>query len=133
MAALIHPLEVSSISGRLHCETSGRIVTNPNHRALRSAAILKHHGKGRGRVRIGVISSIKEPEVRVSVLEQSVMSYGQFSAPVKRGSSKQSKEDEEKQKQNYYVNTGNAIRTLREEFPELFYRELSFDIYRFEL
>lgn len=135
MAALIHSLEVSSISGRLHCETSGRIVTNPNHRALRSAAILKHHEKGRGRVKIGVSSSIKEPEVRISVLEQSVMSYGQFSAPVKRGSSKQSKEDEEKQKQkqNYYVNTGYAIRTLREEFPELFYRELSFDIYRFEL
>ncbi|PWA95651.1 hypothetical protein CTI12_AA046180 [Artemisia annua] len=40
------------------------------------------------------------------------------------------KEDEEKKKQNYYVNTGNAIRTLREEFPDLFYRELTFDIYR---
>ena len=86
-------------------------------------------GGGRGRVRIGVRSSIKESEVRVSDLEQSAL-YGQFSAPVKPGSSKQSKEDEEKQ--NYYVNTGYAIRTLREEFPELFYRELSFDIYRFE-
>lgn len=84
-------------------------------------------GGGRGRVRIGVRSSIKESEVRVSDLEQSAL-YGQFSAPVKPGSSKQSKEDEEKQ--NYYVNTGYAIRTLREEFPELFYRELSFDIYR---
>ncbi|XP_051132583.1 uncharacterized protein LOC127252451 [Andrographis paniculata] len=39
------------------------------------------------------------------------------------------KEDERK-KQDYYVNTGYAIRNLREEFPELFYRELSFDIYR---
>ena len=55
--------------------------------------------------------------------------YGQFSAPVKRGS-KPSKEEEEKQ--NYYVNMGYAIRTLREEFPGLFYRELNFDIYRFE-
>jgi hypothetical protein len=26
---------------------------------------------------------------------------------------------------------GYAIRTLREEFPDLFYKELSFDIYRF--
>ncbi|GFZ00978.1 hypothetical protein Acr_14g0006130 [Actinidia rufa] len=43
---------------------------------------------------------------------------------------KTSKEDEEKQ--NYHVNTGYAIRTLREEFPELFYKELAFDIYRFE-
>ncbi|KAL5989186.1 hypothetical protein ACLOJK_010076 [Asimina triloba] len=32
--------------------------------------------------------------------------------------------------QRYYVNLGYAIRTLREEFPQLFYRELSFDIYR---
>lgn len=132
MAVLIHSPEVSSISGRLRGETSaGRIVTNPNHRALKSVANLKRYekGGGRGRVRIGVRSSIKESEVRVSDLEQSAL-YGQFSAPVKPGSSKQSKEDEEKQ--NYYVNTGYAIRTLREEFPELFYRELSFDIYRFE-
>lgn len=130
MAVLIHSPEVSSISGRLRGETSGRIVTNPNHRALKSVANLKRYekGGGRGRVRIGVRSSIKESEVRVSDLEQSAGLYGQFSAPVKPGSSKQSKEDEEKQ--NYYVNTGYAIRTLREEFPELFYRELSFDIYR---
>lgn len=39
--------------------------------------------------------------------------------------------DEEEKKQDYYVNTGYAIRTIREEFPELFYRELSFDIYRY--
>lgn len=130
MAVLIHSPEVSSISGRLRGETSGRIVSNPNHRALKSVANLKRYekGGGRGRVRIGVRSSIKESEVRVSDLEQSAGLYGQFSAPVKPGSSKQSKEDEEKQ--NYYVNTGYAIRTLREEFPELFYRELSFDIYR---
>ncbi|KAL6311615.1 hypothetical protein AAG906_027374 [Vitis piasezkii] len=118
MAVLIHSPEVSSISGRLRGETAGGFVAN-----------LKRYekGGGRGRVRIGVRSSIKESEVRVSDLEQSAL-YGQFSAPVKPGSSKQSKEDEEKQ--NYYVNTGYAIRTLREEFPELFYRELSFDIYR---
>ena len=44
-------------------------------------------------------------------------------------SSKQRKEEEEKQ--DYYVNMGYAIRCLREEFPELFYREPTFDIYRF--
>ncbi|GFP91465.1 hypothetical protein PHJA_001290500 [Phtheirospermum japonicum] len=38
--------------------------------------------------------------------------------------------DEERKKHDYYVNTGYAIRTIREEFPELFYKELSFDIYR---
>ncbi|XP_076903489.1 uncharacterized protein LOC143558553 [Bidens hawaiensis] len=30
---------------------------------------------------------------------------------------------------NYYVNTGNAIRTLRHDFPDLFYKDLTFDIY----
>ncbi|KAL8499839.1 hypothetical protein ACS0TY_019725 [Phlomoides rotata] len=39
-------------------------------------------------------------------------------------------EDEDGKKQDYYVNTGYAIRTIREEFPELFYKEPSFDIYR---
>ncbi|KAL5156175.1 hypothetical protein HKD37_19G055089 [Glycine soja] len=35
-----------------------------------------------------------------------------------------------KDKQQYYVNLGYSIRSLREDFPALFYRELSFDIYR---
>ncbi|KAL1532140.1 hypothetical protein AAHA92_32187 [Salvia divinorum] len=38
--------------------------------------------------------------------------------------------DAEGRKHDYYVNAGYAIRTIREEFPELFYRELSFDIFR---
>ncbi|KAG6748169.1 hypothetical protein POTOM_048070 [Populus tomentosa] len=66
-------------------------------------------------------------DVRVSGLNQNVRLYGQFSAPVKQ-ETKMTNEEEEKQ--NYYVNMGYAIRTLREEFPGLFYRELSFDIYR---
>ncbi|KAM6600933.1 hypothetical protein CsatA_020542 [Cannabis sativa] len=77
--------------------------------------------------RITVCAKVREFEVRVSERNQNVSLYGQFSAPVKQGS-KPSKEEEEKQK--YYVNMGYAIRTIREEFPELFYRELSFDIYR---
>ncbi|XP_060964280.1 uncharacterized protein LOC115705882 isoform X2 [Cannabis sativa] len=76
--------------------------------------------------RITVCAKVREFEVRVSERNQNVSLYGQFSAPVKQGS-KPSKEEEEKQK--YYVNMGYAIRTIREEFPELFYRELSFDIY----
>ena len=36
-------------------------------------------------------------------------------------------------KQKYYVNMGDAIRTLREEFPHAFYREPCFDIYRLSL
>ncbi|KAL8136388.1 hypothetical protein V2J09_002389 [Rumex salicifolius] len=54
--------------------------------------------------------------------------FGQFSAPVKPSNPKHNKEDEERQK--YYVNMGYAIRTIREDFPALFYRELCFDIFR---
>lgn len=50
-------------------------------------------------------------------------------APFSLRKSEEGKEEEERQ--NYHVNTGYAIRALRQEFPELFYRELSFDIYRF--
>ena len=105
------------------------IVTISNHRALKSFAILKHHEKGGGRGEVS--SGIEESEVRVSNLEPIVRSYRQFLAPMERGPSKQSKGDEEKH--NYYVNIGYAIQTLREEFLDIFYRELRFDIYRFEL
>ncbi|OVA01875.1 hypothetical protein BVC80_9079g9 [Macleaya cordata] len=73
-------------------------------------------------------SSTKYCEVRVSDFGQNAKISRQFSAPVKESSSsKQNKDDEEKQ--NYYVNTGYAIRALREEFPQIFFRELNFDIY----
>lgn len=37
---------------------------------------------------------------------------------------------EDKQRNDYYVNLGSAIRTLREELPVLFSKELTYDIYR---
>jgi hypothetical protein len=42
---------------------------------------------------------------------------------------KQREEDEE-ERQRYYLNMGYAIRTLREELPDVLYKEPSFDIYR---
>lgn len=87
---------------------------NPNPRNLKSLNV---------RVRA-------RSDVRVSGLNQNVRLYGQFSAPVKQETKRTNEEEE---KQNYYVNMGYAIRTLREELPGLFYRELSFDIYRFGL
>lgn len=83
----------------------------------------------RSKVRVRVSCRVKD--FGVSDLDQNVSlrSYGQFSASVKQAS-RRSKEEEEKQ--SYYLNMGYAIRTLREEFPELFYRELGFDIYRSE-
>ncbi|KAH9329728.1 hypothetical protein KI387_001836 [Taxus chinensis] len=35
-----------------------------------------------------------------------------------------------KQKEEFYINTGYAIRSLREQLPSIFYREPTFDIYR---
>ncbi|KAJ7129920.1 hypothetical protein O6H91_Y558400 [Diphasiastrum complanatum] len=37
---------------------------------------------------------------------------------------------ESNEEDDFYVNVGYAIRTLREELPTLFYKELTFDIYR---
>lgn len=37
---------------------------------------------------------------------------------------------EESEKQDFYVNIGYAIRTLREELPTMFYKDLTYDIYR---
>ncbi|KAL9435194.1 hypothetical protein AB3S75_021459 [Citrus x aurantiifolia] len=98
-------------------EFSTKIFFNPNPHSTsqKSLSVLSNHEKlgSRARVRVSGISDVG----------RNVRLYGQFSAPVKP-----SKEEEEKH--NYYVNMGYAIRTLREEFPALFYRELSFDIYR---
>ncbi|KAL2536426.1 uncharacterized protein Fot_17817 [Forsythia ovata] len=112
--ALLVPLQgISSIAGSRHV-TTGRIITGNFN-----------------------CSSVKE--AKVSKLRNNINNvgwlYGQFSAPVKPTdtasfASKKGKEKEEESR-NYYVNTGYAIRTLRDEFPELFYRELSFDIYRY--
>lgn len=106
-----------------------RACCNPNYitRKLRNVKIVANNRKLRSNARIGVLSELDDCRIRVSDWDQNLRLYGQFSAPVKPGS-KLSKEEEEKQ--NYYVNMGHAIRTLREEFPELFRRELSFDIYR---
>uniref|UniRef100_A0A5B6YMF3 NTF2-like domain-containing protein n=1 Tax=Davidia involucrata TaxID=16924 RepID=A0A5B6YMF3_DAVIN len=126
MAFLVPSAEVGSISG-CRLETQTKIVSNTNPISVSNLTMLKKNCQ----VRVRVCSRIKDLEATVSNFGDNVMLYGQFSAPAKPNttlSSKQNKEDEEKQ--NYYVNTGYAIRTLREEFPELFYRELSFDIYR---
>ncbi|KAK5842539.1 hypothetical protein PVK06_004911 [Gossypium arboreum] len=79
--------------------------------------------------RTNAMVGVKDAGSTVLGLSQNLSLYVQFSAPVKRGS-KAGKEEEEKQ--DYYVNMGYAIRTLREEFLDIFYRELIFYIYKFE-
>ncbi|KAF5946264.1 hypothetical protein HYC85_016492 [Camellia sinensis] len=125
MPILVPSVKVSSISGY-------RLEIPKNFpRNVGKQTVLKK--KCRGGVRVRVCSRIKDMEVGISELGHNVGLFGQFSAPVMTSTTssppRQSKENEE-EKHNYYVNTGYAIRTLREEFPELFYRELTFDIYR---
>ncbi|GKA61526.1 hypothetical protein Tco_0760933, partial [Tanacetum coccineum] len=94
------------------------LCTQTNFPSFRTHKTPINNNNNRSRVRVRVCSRIKD-------LEPEVTGGSRKSASV---SVKPSKEDEEK-KQNYYVNTGDAIRTLREEFPDLFYKELTFDIY----
>lgn len=124
MAFLIHPLEVSSISDYRRETPPAMLMSNSNPVSVRTLS----SSKSSKRVRVRILSRIKDLDpTTLSNSVHNVRLYGQFSA----SSLRQSKEDEE-EKQNFYVNMGDAIRTIREEFPDLFYRELSFDIYRFQ-
>ncbi|KDP28545.1 hypothetical protein JCGZ_14316 [Jatropha curcas] len=121
MALLIHPPDISAVKILFN--------PNPNLKIIKSLSVFRNDERigFRARAVSGGRIGVKGCEVRVSQLNQSMNLYGQFSVPVKQ-EPKQSQEEEEKQ--NYYVNMGYAIRTLREGFPELFLKELSFDIYR---
>lgn len=55
----------------------------------------------------------------------------EFSAAVQSGSPPPRQKQGNSERDNYYVNTGYAIRTLREELPNMFYKKLNFDIYRY--
>ncbi|GLT79714.1 hypothetical protein SLA2020_511910 [Shorea laevis] len=121
MAFLIHSPEISTVSAKIFS------TPNPNPKFLKTLSIWRNDEKVRSTARVS--ASLKDFDGRVSSgWDQNMRLYGLSSAPVKQGS-KQRKEKEE-EKQNYYVNMGYAIRTLREDFPDLFYRELGFDIYR---
>lgn len=109
--------------------------SNPNPKILNCPSSISNtkliNGTGSCRFKLRVCAKVTAPEPNARV-------HGQFSAPVKpssissatTSSSSPKKKKEDEQKQDYYVNMGHAIRCLREEFPELFYREPSFDIYR---
>ncbi|MED6112410.1 hypothetical protein PIB30_061487 [Stylosanthes scabra] len=114
MALLMHSPEMS---------IAPQIVKNPNpNLSSKLYSFRPYHKKCTNRA----IGSNREVKISCKVKELGVLNVG-LDPNVKR-SSRQSKAEEEKQ--NYYVNLGYAIRTLREEFPDLFYKELSFDIYR---
>ncbi|XP_065859789.1 uncharacterized protein [Euphorbia lathyris] len=118
MPLLIHSPEFSTVKALFNPNPIPKLIKGlKNDVTFRSTA----------RAVAGSKFGAKGCEVRVSELNQNMMLYGQFSAPVKE-ETKPSKEEEDKQ--NYYVNMGYAIRTLREEFPDIFYKELTLDIYR---
>ncbi|KAK1282121.1 hypothetical protein QJS10_CPB22g00027 [Acorus calamus] len=81
--------------------------------------------------RVGAPLRTADREARVSETDSKEV-YRYFSAPTPEKPSKKGGGDDE-DRRDYYVNTGYAIRTLREEYPEIFYREPTFDIYSVRL
>lgn len=129
MATLLPSLEVSSFpAGRLPLRISSYL--NPRNAQKLTVSMCGIRG-----ARVRVYSYVKDLEELPSLnSENNLGFYAQFSAHVQTSTSLSSSTEvsgeEEEEKRNYYLNTGYAIRTIREEFPSLFYKELSFDIYR---
>ncbi|KAJ6794248.1 uncharacterized protein M6B38_148550 [Iris pallida] len=87
---------------------------------------LKELSEGRT---IRVSDSMKELDLSLLLLSDPVLhGGGAAAASVEQQEKKRDLGDDDKQE--YYVNMGYAIRTLREEFPDVFVKEPSFDIYR---
>ncbi|GAA0139498.1 hypothetical protein LIER_01027 [Lithospermum erythrorhizon] len=128
MSLILQLPELSTVS--LHVASHRRHFISRSNKLFQK---LDFENNKRRIVRVRVCcSSLKELEkVEIVDLGEKLSLYGDFGAPVKLNAStsmKPSKEEEEKR--NYYVNSGYAIRVLREEFPDLFNKELNFDIYR---
>ncbi|XP_030548091.1 uncharacterized protein LOC115753571 [Rhodamnia argentea] len=124
MAVQILSPEVTTLRAMRRVEFAANEICPrcPNPRSLKVVPLRRRNEDLGSRMRIR--ARTKDAELRISSdCDQNMRLYGHFSAPVKK-----SKEEEEQQ--DYYLNMGYAIRTLREDFPELFYRELNFDIYR---
>ncbi|XP_010915754.3 uncharacterized protein [Elaeis guineensis] len=99
-------------------------------------------GRRRATPRVCVCGRVKDEKERVIRVSDPLPRTGLsplFSGPLLRGASssspspsptQQQQRDGDQDKQSYYVNMGYAIRTLREDFPDIFQREPRFDIYR---
>jgi hypothetical protein len=76
----------------------------------------------------GLYSSWSQPPRRVDEEEDGftpMLLVASQSTPTPRQKQESSERD------NFYANCGSAIRILREELPCLFFKDLSFDIYRY--
>uniref|UniRef100_A0A1D1XRG4 Uncharacterized protein C6orf136 n=1 Tax=Anthurium amnicola TaxID=1678845 RepID=A0A1D1XRG4_9ARAE len=79
---------------------------------------------------IRVSDPVREGRLISPLLAGPLLRLSPSSPPSPSPSLKEQQRGEGDDRQRYYVNMGYAIRTLREEFPVIFYREPSFDIYR---
>ncbi|KAK1663271.1 hypothetical protein QYE76_051430 [Lolium multiflorum] len=83
----------------------------------------------RGRV-IRVADPVRDGRLPVPLLPPPPL----FSVPVTPASGSPAatkrRDDDEEERRRYYLNLGYAIRTLREDIPDVFTKEPSFDIYR---
>ncbi|XP_020097433.1 uncharacterized protein LOC109716414 [Ananas comosus] len=86
-------------------------------------------GEEKGRV-IRVSDPIREPLGLAPLFSGSLLRESSSSSPSSPPSLRDQQREAGDDKQDYYVNLGYAIRTLREEFPDIFYKEPKFDIYR---
>ncbi|CAH9112700.1 unnamed protein product [Cuscuta epithymum] len=111
------------------------IFSDSNSRTVQKVEISQSNACRKENYRIRVLSRVKDLEeaVKGSSLGDTMRLFEQFSAqPVKSSASSSSTKisKEEEEKRDYYLNTGYAIRTLREEYPTLFQKDLTYDIYR---
>jgi len=115
MAFLVRSPEIPTVSARIFSDANSSVISHVFMRRKVTVSAIDARD----------LPGVKNPKSRL---------YWQFSAPVKEDYkiSREEEEEEEEDKQSYYVNMGHAVRSIREEFPLLFYKELNFDIYRFD-
>jgi hypothetical protein len=131
MANLLHLPDLAAArppaSGGVARRRAARVVAAaaPEGRVKQQEA-----GTGRGRV-IRVADPVRDGRLPVPLLPPPPL----FSVPVTPASESPAatkrRDDDEEERRRYYLNLGYAIRTLREEIPDVFSKEPSFDIYRF--
>lgn len=112
MAFLVRSPEIPTVSARIFSDSNSSVISHAFMRRKVTVSAIDARD----------LSGVKNQKSRL---------YGRFSAPVKEDC--KISRDEEEDKQSYYVNMGHAVRSIREEFPLLFYKEPNFDIYRFEV
>ncbi|XP_040256526.2 uncharacterized protein [Aegilops tauschii subsp. strangulata] len=122
----------------------GLLVQAPNLAGARrpSVRVLRSNRGGRFKVTAAASGgSVKEEEEKGTGKKEKIViieSWTPFSpplfsapeAPAESPAAIRRLEEDREERRRYYVNTGYAIRTLREELPDVFCEEPSLDIYR---